>query len=266
YYRVGFIVQGVFYPLYWSCFDQRRLEVIYVWYPQTPANAAPQSNIERPNFLPGTFFPGVDINNLYTQTHQRNRIAQLTGRNTYVNDTQFLSRGHLAARTDFIFATGQEASFWFINAAPQWQPFNAGNWNSLEQNLRTRIGAAGYHTTIYTGTFGVTQLRNAQGQFVDIYLHTNTQVPVPLYFYKVAYDATRRLGTAFISINNPHYTLDEARVLQFCIDRCRGNSAFNWIRWQPDRVDIGYSFCCTIDDFRRVIPHLPAFTVNGLLT
>lgn len=51
----------------------------------------------------------------------------------YITSTQFLARGHLAAKTDFIYATGQRASFYFINAAPQWQPFNAGNWNRLEQ-------------------------------------------------------------------------------------------------------------------------------------
>lgn len=84
-------------------------------------------------FSAGGFFPGVDINNLYTQVQQRQRIAQLTGIDTYVTSTQFLARGHLAAKSDFVFATGQRASFYFINAAPQWQPFNAGNWMWLEQ-------------------------------------------------------------------------------------------------------------------------------------
>ena len=52
---------------------------------------------------------------------------------TYVTSTQFLARGHLAAKSDFVFATAQRATFFFTNAAPQWQPFNAGNWNFLEQ-------------------------------------------------------------------------------------------------------------------------------------
>ncbi|KPJ17193.1 Endonuclease G, mitochondrial [Papilio machaon] len=264
--RVGFIVNNVFYPLYWSCFDQKRLEVLYAWYDQSRENAVHQTGVDRPT---GSFFPGVDVNNRYTQAQQKIAIANVVGNdlaNKYVTSHQFLARGHLAAKSDFVFATGQRATFYFINCAPQWQPFNAGNWNSLEQNLRARIGAAGYNTVIYTGTFGVTQLRNANNRFVDIYLHNNNQIPVPQYFYKVAYDASRRLGTAFISINNPHYTLAEARNLQFCTDRCRNNNAFSWLRWQPDRVDIGYSFCCTIADFRRVIGHLPSFTVNGLLT
>ncbi|XP_072941588.1 salivary protein Tsal2A-like [Epargyreus clarus] len=271
--RVGFTVNQVFYPLYWSCFDQQRLEVLYVWYEQNPQNSVHQTGVDRPSWLAGSFFPGVSINNLYTQVTQKATIAGLVGQNKaeeYITNTQFLARGHLAAKTDFIYATGQRSTFYFINAVPQWQPFNAGNWNWLEQNLRARIGAAGYNTIIFTGSFGVTQLRNANGVFVDIYLHrdssNNPQLPVPQYLYKVVYDSSRRLGTAFISINNPYYSLAEVRALQFCTDRCRNNTAFNWIGWQPDRIDLGYSFCCTVDEFRRVVPHLPVFTVNDLLS
>ncbi|KAJ0179395.1 hypothetical protein K1T71_005107 [Dendrolimus kikuchii] len=271
--RAGFTVDGVFYPLYWSCFDQKRLEVLYVWYEQNPTNAVHQSNVDRPSWLAGSFFPGVSVNTMYTQATQKQTIGSLVGSelaDKYVTNSQYLARGHLAAKSDFIFATGQRLTFYFINCAPQWQPFNAGNWNYLEQNLRKRIGEAGYNTIVYTGTYGVTQLKNQNDRLVDIYLYydsnKNPQIPVPLYFYKVIYDESRRIGTAFISINNPYYTEAEVQSLQFCTDRCRNNAAFNWIGWQPDRIDIGYSFCCTIDDFRRTIPHLPDFTVNGLLS
>ncbi|CAG9792043.1 unnamed protein product [Diatraea saccharalis] len=270
--RVGFVVDNVFHTWYQSCFDQNRLEVLYVWYNQDATNAVHQTNVARPSWSAGSFFPGLNINSVYTQVQQKQAIANIVGQSMadrYVTSTQFLARGHLTAKSDFVFATAQRASFYFINAAPQWQPFNAGNWNWLEQNLRARIGQAGYNTVIYTGTFGVTQLRDASGHLRNIFLHQsgNTpQVPVPMYFYKVAYDASRRLGTAFVSINNPYYTLAEVRSLQFCTDRCRNNNAFNWLNWQPDRIDIGYSFCCTIPDFRRVIAHIPNFSVNGLLT
>ncbi|XP_050342230.1 uncharacterized protein LOC126768260 [Nymphalis io] len=268
--RSGFIVNNVFHTVYWSCFDQNRMEVLYVWYNQNPTNAVHQTGVDRPSWLPGSFFPGVNINNVYTQNNQRNIIGRLVGTNMvgrYITSTQFLARGHLTAKSDHVFASAQRSTFFFINAAPQWQPFNAGNWNNLEQNLRRRIGVAGYNTVIYTGTFGVTQLRDGNGRFVNIFLESNNRVPVPQYFYKVAYDASRRRGTAFISINNPYYTLAEARGLQFCTDRCRNNAAFNWINWQPDRVDIGYSFCCTIADFRNRVGHIPNFDAsNGLLS
>ncbi|KAL4714408.1 hypothetical protein ACJJTC_017703 [Scirpophaga incertulas] len=270
--RVGFIVDNVFHVLYHSCFDKSRLEVLYVWYNQDATNVVHQSNVDRPNWLASTFFPGANINTVYSQNSQKNAIANIVGRSLadkYVTNLQYLARGHFAAKTDFVFAPGQRATFYFINAAPQWQGFNNGNWNWLEQNLRARIGAANYSTVIYTGTFGVTQLRDESGQLQDIYLRqigNQLQVPVPMYYYKVVYDSGRRLGTAFVSINNPYYTASEVRQLQFCTDQCRNNAAFSWLKWQPDRIDIGYSFCCTIADFRRVVGHIPNFRAIDLLT
>lgn len=87
-------------------------------------------------FSAGGFFPGVSVNTMYTQAQQKTTLASLVGTELagkYITNSQHMARGHLAAKTDFIFATGQRATFFFINAAPQWQPFNAGNWNSLEQ-------------------------------------------------------------------------------------------------------------------------------------
>jgi DNA/RNA endonuclease G (NUC1) len=78
----------------------------------------------------------VDINGLYTQVQQKQAIAGVVGQSladTYVTSHQFLARGHLTAKSDYVFASGQRSTFYFINAAPQWQPFNAGNWNNLEQ-------------------------------------------------------------------------------------------------------------------------------------
>ncbi|CAB3228445.1 unnamed protein product [Arctia plantaginis] len=268
--RVGFIVNNVFHTLYHSCFNQQRMEVLYVWYEQSRENGIHQTGVDRPSFLPGSFYPGVSVNNMYTQAEQKRTIAQYIGQaqaDRLITNHQFLARGHLACKSDYVFATGQRATFYFINAAPQWQPFNGGNWNTLEQNLRARIAAANYRTTIYTGTFGVTQLRDQNNRLVDIFLvRQNNRIPVPLYFYKVVYDSSRRQGTAFIGINNPYYTAAEVRRLTFCTDRCRNNNAFSWLRWLPDRIDMGYSFCCTIDDFRRTVPHLPSFTTTGLLT
>ncbi|CAH0397506.1 unnamed protein product [Chilo suppressalis] len=270
--RVGFTVDDVFHIWYHSCFDEKRLEVLYVWYNQDATNAVSQNNVPRPNFTGGGFFPGVNINSVYTKAQQKKAVAKIVGQymaDRYMTNNQYFAQGHLAAKSDFIFATGQRSTFYLINAAPQWQQFNAGNWKTLEQNLRARIGNAGYTTIIYTGTFGVTQLRDAQGQLRDIFLHQSgntSQVPVPQFYYKVVYDASRRLGTAFVGINNPYYTAAEVRTLQFCTDRCRNNNAFSWLNWQPDRIDLGYSFCCTIADFRRNITHIPNFNTIDLLT
>ncbi|XP_026324451.1 uncharacterized protein LOC113233543 [Hyposmocoma kahamanoa] len=180
--NVGFTVQN-FIELYSSCFDDRNLIALYVSYPQTRENYIYQPGAGRPYFQPGTFFP-VDINRLYTYTTHKNTIARITGQNTYINNVYNITRGHLAAKTDFVFATGQSSTFWYINAAPQWSTINSGNWETLEKNLRARIANAGYNTMIYTGTLGVTTLRHIDNTPKRIYLDDSNRVPVPEYFYK----------------------------------------------------------------------------------
>ncbi|KAJ8725076.1 hypothetical protein PYW07_016034 [Mythimna separata] len=269
---VGYNVTGIFYQLYGACFDQNLMQSLYVWYDQTPAHAVHQTRVPRPStWQPETFFPGVNLNTLYTQASQRNVLGghvgqELAGRYITRTNQRFLAKGHLAAKSDFVFASAQRATFFYINAAPQWQCINAGNWNRLEQKLRARIAAAGYNTVIYTGTYGVVKLPDQNNRLVDIFL-SQRQVPVPLYFYKVAYEESSQRGTAFITINNPHLPLAEAvRIAdEICEDQCRRNSDFDWLTWEPDRVEIGYSFCCTVDDFRSSIPHLPRFQTIGLL-
>ena len=37
---------------------------------------------------------------------------------------------------DFIDAASQDATYYYINVAPQWQSFNNGNWKELESDTR----------------------------------------------------------------------------------------------------------------------------------
>ncbi|KAJ8727051.1 hypothetical protein PYW08_015448 [Mythimna loreyi] len=273
--QVGYIVENKFHELYRACFDQNLMQVLYVQYAQTPAHVVHQTGVPRPSkWLPETYFPGVNLDTLYTQTSQKSVFASYVGptnANKYITRTKqrFLAKGHLAAKSDFVFASAQRATFFYINAAPQWQCINAGNWNKLEQNLRARIGFANYNTIIYTGTFGVMQLPGENDKPVDVFLTEKRQgkVPVPLYFYKVVYDVKNLRGTVFITINNPHLPLSEAESMaqHFCEDQCHDNVDFDWLKWEPRRVEVGYSFCCKVDDFRKKVNYLPSFKTDQLL-
>ena len=75
----------------------------------------------------------------------------------------YLARGHLAPNADFIFDSWRDATFHYVNAAPQWQSFNGGpgpsstsparNWATLEDNCRLLAVERGLDLMVYTGIF-----------------------------------------------------------------------------------------------------------------
>lgn len=40
----------------------------------------------------------------------------------------YFAKGHLAPDADFVTEAEQDATYYYINAVPQWQAFNNGNW------------------------------------------------------------------------------------------------------------------------------------------
>jgi hypothetical protein len=99
----------------------------------------------------------LSVNTLYTQAEQTKTIAGIVGSDAlagqYIvpNTEYYLSRGHMAPDGDFIDAASQDASYYFMNAAPQFQTFNNGNWkyninlcfNFSADNLTHKILIAG---------------------------------------------------------------------------------------------------------------------------
>ena len=47
-----------------------------------------------------------------------------------------LRQGHLSPDAGFIYNVEQDATYYFINVAPQFQSFNNGNWKILEMTTR----------------------------------------------------------------------------------------------------------------------------------
>lgn len=65
-----------------------------------------------------------------------------------------MSKGHLAANADFVAMPERTATFCFLNAAPQWQITNAGNFATVENYARQIVHGAERHLDVYTGTHG----------------------------------------------------------------------------------------------------------------
>lgn len=172
----------------------------------------------------------------------------------------FLSRGHLAARTDFIYGIHQQASFYFLNAAPQWQTFNGGNWNILEEKLKSYIDRKNLNVEIYTGTYGVLQYKDVDGVSRQIFLSSKgdspkeQKIPVPKIYYKVVIDRNQRTGIAFIGVNDPYASEEEIQKNYIYCDNIIDKVSY--IPWK-DNIRMGKMYACEIKEFSKYVKVLP---------
>lgn len=209
---VGFRVGSRFVNIFEICFDERRERTHYVAHFFSPASATPQSNYPRPNWFYSGYFGGKNPDNLYTRNTQRATIATILGSQAladqYIHPTNdyFLARGHLAAKTDFTLGLHHNPTFWMMNVHPQWQVFNGGNWQVVEDSIRKFVADRNIVTDVYTGTFGTTTLKGVNNVEREIYLafdnNNNGLIPVPKLYYKILIDRATRNGIVIIGVRN----------------------------------------------------------------
>ena len=178
------------------------------------------------------------------------------------NSGLFLARGHLAPNADFLFYSWMDSSYHFINVAPQWQTFNGKNWFYLEDAVRTLAIGRQLDVVVYTGTHGVAQLEDVNGNMVDIHLYNGNQLAVPRFFWKVIYDPVANAGVALLGVNNPHLTTipEDYRLCPPLSDHplLAGVS-------QPENIERGVVWACAVDSLTLVIPELPYFPPMEIL-
>ncbi len=183
----------------------------------------------------------------------------------YVQDQSsglYLARGHLAPNADFIFYSWMDASYHFINVAPQWQTFNGQNWFYLEKALRDLVTARGLDVTVYTGTSGVAQLEDVNGNMVDIYLYNGNRLPVPRFYWKIAYDPVANAGVAVVGVNNPHLAAIPADY-RICAP-LSDHPLMEGVN-EPENIKRGVSWACAVEDLARAAPEVPEFPPMGIL-
>ncbi|XP_061385080.1 uncharacterized protein LOC116776949 isoform X1 [Danaus plexippus] len=266
-YRIGYKVSGHLHGLYEACFNKDLLSTLYVKQELGPESVYIQSG-GRPNFVEQDFFGKVKMSKLYHLTNQKARFKQVLGEGKeeeYLTKKQYLTRGHLSPRADHSLLCSQRASFLYLNTAPQWRRGNAGDWAALEEALRRRVHSYGRPVTVYTGTFGVSTLGDTSSRQQQLYLsvdqNNNGILPVPLYYYKVVFDAANNTAAAFVSINSSYYNQTMIEKLTFCEDIC-GSRNYSWLRWRSS--DGTHSFCCEYHDFVKTVHDLPGLKVEGL--
>lgn len=256
------------------CHDEEKGATLWVHYYQNPENQGYQRSYPRINFIQSDFYKGLPVNALYTRNRQRDTIGRILGSRTLGENLiaqrgdLFLSRGHLAARSDFIFGIHQQATFYFLNAAPQWQQFNGGNWATLEDHLKRYVDRKNIRVEIYTGTYGVLTFDDVNGEPQEIYLATNgtdQRIPVPKIFYKVVIDEKENAGIVFVGVNNPYATMDEIQKDYVYCDNVMDQ--VDYIPWNTRRLQMGYLYACSVSDFMtRFADHFPGVkSVHKLL-
>lgn len=265
----GFQVDNRFLNVFTTCHNLVTEENHYTIHFFTPVNEGNERSVTRPSWSQGPagqFFPGKNVDNLHTRFVQRQTIATILNSqrlaDLYIEPDPsdvFLARGHIAAMTDFISANEQRATFYFTNTAPQWQTFNALNWVSVEISSRRLASDRNLFLDVYSGTFGIGQLRDEFGIFRDIHLaHSTRQIPMPRIYYKMLINNAARSGVVLIGVNNFHLTLTEI-LADYVICNDVGDR-ITYVTWQRTNLRRGYSYACEVQPFLARVPHIPGLT------
>ncbi|XP_017043460.1 uncharacterized protein LOC108089610 [Drosophila ficusphila] len=255
------------------CHDEPSEVTRYVHHVLHPGSAQYQRSVSRPTFIPGDFYGGKDVNTLYTQVRQNITVSEILGMDASpyfnISGNVYLARGHLSAKTDFVFGAEQQATFFFVNAAPQWQTFNGGNWERVEDSVRKFVADENITADCYTGTWGVSTLPDVNGTERELYLdfdeNNNGLIPVPKLYFRVVVDRESQKGIVLIGVNNPHVDLEQIKR-EYIVCEDIGNQ-LTWVSWTKEDLKKGYSYACTVEDFTSVVKDLPLddLQVKGVL-
>ncbi|KAF2366417.1 DNA/RNA non-specific endonuclease [Trinorchestia longiramus] len=267
--QIGFEIQGYgFYPLITVCFDPVLETTLYSYNIVRGANIeAKDVNPDRPGFKTGSGFFTVSANTCYEQDSQIALMDTLLGDSSVidVSKSYYFSRGHMAPDADFVTEQEEDATYYYINALPQWQSFNNGNWRHLETSVRDLAASRGSDIEVWSGGWQVLQLDDINGNPVDIFLgltQGEAVIPAADVTWKVVYDASTDNAAAVVGVNNPYLTSAPDML-------CEGSlcEELTWLTgMNVSDYTAGAMYCCAVQDLAVAIPNVPDLGSAGLLT
>lgn len=272
--KVGFQLAKKFISILEICRDNKTHETYYVKAEMSKSIGWYQSNSPRPSWSSHNLFPGHNINFLYTKKNQVKILGIILNSKKLAQEyikKYHLQRGHLAAKSDFIYATEQNSTFTLANAAPQWSSFNSGNWKYIESAIRKFVISNELKVIIYTGVHGQMSLRDNNRKKQPIFLsvdknNNNYYFRVPKFFWKIVYDPIYCLAFTIIGVNDP-FSKRITSDMFLCKDIAQ-RSSFNWLTksWKNRmKIDFGISYVCDYKEIKNVVHSLPDLKVNGIL-
>ena len=196
---------------------------------------------------------------------QRETLKGLLGvreaRRVFKKSSSFLARGHLAPDADFPDEKGRDATYTFLNVAPQWQNFNNGDWKSVEGAVRQYANKSRHRVEVFTGTHGQLALEGEK-----LYLAKRggkAYMTVPENLWKILHDPEEKKAVVFIGLNVPKSQENNFTADALCPDRCQ---SAGWSFGERNSSSTAL-YCCSYKDFAKSVPWLPAVGNNstGLL-
>lgn len=267
--EIGFQIFEKFIPVFEICRNDNTDETYYAKEEMTKSVGGHQYNNPRSTWLTHDLFKG-DIKDYYTQKHQKIVWQQLLGSEElvekYFKKAQ-LQRGHLAARSDFVYGVQQNATMAYANAAPQWSTFNTGNWKYIENAVRKFVEVNDLEVVIYTGVHGQMSLMDVNNEKQQLSLEVdeyNEYIRVPKFFWKIVYDPLNRLALTLVGVNDP-FGEKVTKDMLLCRDISR-NPNFKWLTktWRKRTIiSLGYSYICDYNEIKKAIPTIPQLKVKG---
>merc|ERR550519_308318 len=266
--EIGFIVSSSMAKTISVCHDLTTSRTVYSSHVLWDEISARDHGNDSPHFNPDSFF-GFDVNHFYTMAQQKDTIAGLVGSDEladkYIGDFDsglFLARGHLAPNGDFVFYSWMDASYHFINVAPQWNIFNAGNWMYFEMGVRDFAVERTLDLQVYTGTHEVCQLEDVNGNLVDIFLYDGDKLPIPRFYWKILYDPVGNAGVGVVGVNNPHLgSIPEEYIICPPVE---GHPILANV-YHPEDIQKGYMWVCRVEDLVKTVKEVPYFPDMELL-
>lgn len=270
--KIGYELEARYFWLIDICHDLELDSTLYAYYHLTSGVQGFQRSVKRPNFSQYGYYDNLNVSSLYSEYNQKKIFAKLLNSQSLADELIdrrkkiVLTRGHLAAKVDFIMGSHQRATHHYINTAPQWFNMNSGNWLKIEDGVRRIVSQRKLFVEIITGTYGVMTMEDFNGNQQEIYLYEDDKMekhlPIPRYFYKILYDRQKSSGIVFISINNPFLTIEEINSdYILCNDV---SNKVKWLRWKPYDLTLGYSYACDIMEFTKIINRHTDILANEL--
>ncbi len=256
--QIGWKLQGVFQPQISLCHDKDQEHTFYASHKLNGASIEFRSKeSSRPGFKEGgrRYYAKSKAEDAYKIENQEKQFL-----NSYGINTTFLAKGHLAPDADFVLEEWQDATYYFFNAAPQWQSYNNGNWKAVEAAVRKLSSKRCQSLDVVTGTFGKLSLDGIN----PLALGKSGTIPVPLIFWKLVSDVEANETIAFVSVNHPllEETIIEDPGLAESLDLCPPDSESlceeaGWPLTRRKYLSKGAIYCCTYDELKKSIPWLP---------